>query len=329
MAATVKPEQILKDLAKLWIELAKEDTHQAGGGVLRACAMTLVAAVEQQSDAQAVGGTLAELMHEHPSRAIVLRVSQESASELEARVFAQCWMPFGRRQQICCEQIEISSSASRVEDLPKLVLGLIAPDLPVVLWCLSERLCLNSSFQQLLPLADKIIVDSSAFSNPDVALQFIRKLDGQRRNVVDLAWTRLTRWRETVAQIFEGEQLQNVKKVERITVTYATTTSDGADAPLPLRLRYLNAWLHHAIPSAKIALVPVPNASGHEILGIALEGPDLSACVRQEETGAVLTVNQLSRRILFPKQTDYELLREELGILGKDPIFKGVLHELS
>ena len=36
--------------------------------------MTLIVVVEEERDAQAIGETLASLMHEHPSRAIVLRV---------------------------------------------------------------------------------------------------------------------------------------------------------------------------------------------------------------------------------------------------------------
>ena len=55
MPSAVQPERILKDLAKLWIDLGKEDHQKGSAGVLRACAMTLIAAVEEEGDAQAVG----------------------------------------------------------------------------------------------------------------------------------------------------------------------------------------------------------------------------------------------------------------------------------
>src|ERR1700681_4932825 len=204
MAAAVQPERILKDLAKLWVDLGKEDSEKGSAGVLRACAMTLIAAVEQESEAAAVEETLAELMHQHPSRAIVLRVCPEQESALDARVFAQCWMPFGRRQQICCEQIEITAPPSRVDDLPNLVLALTVPDLPVVLWCRSERLLNDPCFQHLFPLASKIIVDTEHFADPATGLAFVRNLNVQSRVVGDLAWTRLTRWREGIAHIFDN-----------------------------------------------------------------------------------------------------------------------------
>ena len=78
-------------------------------------------------------------MPEHPSRAIVIRFRAEDQRALAARVFAQCWMPFGHRQQICCEQIEITASDASLPDLAAVVLPLTVPDLPVILWCRSPR----------------------------------------------------------------------------------------------------------------------------------------------------------------------------------------------
>ena len=43
------------------------------GGVLRACAMTLVVAAENAADAERVRQTVGVLMHNHPSRAVILR----------------------------------------------------------------------------------------------------------------------------------------------------------------------------------------------------------------------------------------------------------------
>ena len=71
MEAAVRPERLLKDLRNLWVDLGKDEP----AGVLRACAMTL--------DRRGRGGAgragdrarrSPHLMHEHPSRAIVLRV---------------------------------------------------------------------------------------------------------------------------------------------------------------------------------------------------------------------------------------------------------------
>lgn len=320
MAAAVRPDKILKDLAKLWVDLGKQDSEKDSAGVLRACAMTLIAAVEQESDAAAVGETLGELMHQHPSRAIVLRVCPDPGAALDARVFAQCWMPFGRRQQICCEQIEITAAPSRVEDLPNLVLGLTVPDLPVVLWCRGEPI------RNLFPLANKIILDTerSGAAHPTTGIEQVRQFTREGYNVADLAWTRLTRWRDSIAQMFDNQAArQHLAAVDTVVVTHS-----GAPAPepLPSRLVYLKSWLERTMPSPfRLLLQASATDSGRTIGGIELRGPGFSACVTLEGAAAVLRVDDLTRRIPFPKLSDYELMREELGILGIDPVFRRCL----
>ena len=322
--AAVQPERILKDLAKLWIDLGKEDSQKGSAGVLRACAMTLIAAVDQQSDAQAASETIADLMHQHPSRVIVMRVAPDANSDLEARVFAQCWMPFGRRQQICCEQIEITASEGRVDDLPKFVLGLMVPDLPVVLWCRSERLARDPAFQNLFPLSHKIILDSSSFADSSAALTFIRELIAAGRNVADLTWTRLTRLRATIAQVFENDRaLAQLKTLQKVTLTY------GGPAPLnpesvPACLQYLIAWFRSTL-AVPIETVHQPTPGSYDIIGIELTGPELHTSIALHDGAAEIRVGDLVRRTSFPKLSDCDLMREELSILSVDTIYRRCL----
>ena len=135
VSATIQPETILRELSDLWVSLGKEADPGQASGVLRACAMTLIAVAEEAEDPSDVWSVMATLMPEHPSRAIVIRFRQSEARELSARVFSQCWMPFGHRRQICCEQIEISASDASLPDLPAVIVPLAVSDLPVILWC--------------------------------------------------------------------------------------------------------------------------------------------------------------------------------------------------
>ena len=145
--ATVAPESILKQLAELWVTMGKQGAEESGQGVLRACTMTLVVLAEESEDVSSLGETLAALMPEHPARAIVIRLRTHGEHTLSERVYAQCWMPFGQRRQICCEQVEIIASDDAVADLPSVVLPLAVPDLPLILWCRSARvgLCVLDS----------------------------------------------------------------------------------------------------------------------------------------------------------------------------------------
>jgi len=314
MSAAIKPERILKDLAKLWVDLAKEDGEKNSAGVLRACAMTLVVAVEEQEDAQAVGQTIAELMHEHPSRAIVLHVKNESGGELNARVFAQCWMPFGRRQQICCEEIEITAPEPLLPDVPKLLLGLTVPDLPVVLWIRCPQMALRAKFQRIFPLANKIIIDSDTFNDPVRGFGFVADMNRRGINVVDLAWTRLTPWREMVWHIFEDER--NRPYLERI--TKVTIVHSGAS----IQVKYLTGWFEHALPEAEVVFETASNGLSR-IREIRFDAPGFTASIEiQNGTSAVLKVNDLTQTMAVPESTERALIGQELSIVGVDPVFR-------
>src|SRR5262249_26256813 len=156
-------------------------------------------------DLVSLGETLAALMPEHPARSILIRLRGAGGPELAERVYAQCWMPFGQRRQICCEQIEITATDSALRDLAPVVLPLAVPDLPVIVGCRSPRLVEMPEFVTISSMAQKLILDSAAL--PDARAGLKRLADASRGMLLgDLAWTRLTRWREMLSQVFENKQ---------------------------------------------------------------------------------------------------------------------------
>src|SRR5213079_1585462 len=90
------------------------------------------------------------------------RLRGAAERELTERVYQQCWKPFGQRQQICCEQIELTASDAALGDLPSVLLPLIVADLPVILWCRSPRLPELPEFNEIARLATKIILDTDS-----------------------------------------------------------------------------------------------------------------------------------------------------------------------
>jgi glucose-6-phosphate dehydrogenase assembly protein OpcA len=309
---SLRPERILKDLAQLWVDLAKEDTAKNSAGVLRACAMTLIVGVEGSDDAQAASQIIAELIHDHPSRAIVLNVGSDGGTALDARVFAQCWMPFGRRQQICCEEIEIAAPENLLADVPKLLLGLTVPDLPVILWVRCPRTAMHPEFQKIFPLANKIIVDSDCFEDSNRAYAFIADMNRRGVNMVDLAWTRLTHWRQMVAQMFEDERHRaDLEKIRKVSIVRG---GKGVGA------RYLASWFRHALPAAQVRFEQAKDAG---LCAVELTGDGFAASIALEEGSCAVTkINKVTGRRAVPAATEHALLREELSILGVDPVFR-------
>jgi glucose-6-phosphate dehydrogenase assembly protein OpcA len=304
-------ETILRELASLWVTQGKEGE---GAGVLRACTMTLVVLADQGDDATALGETLAALMPEHPARTIVIRLTGADGGAIEQHVFAQCWRPFGQRRQICSEQIEIGAPDRALEGLPRLVLPLAAADLPVVMWCRSGRLAAREEFTGIASLAHKLIVDSKTMGAD--GLRTVADLAG-RGLVADLCWTRLTRWREMLAQLFENrDSLAQLGGVERVTTDFA-----GEGSAINW---YMGAWILDAL--ATIGIRPNLSAGGSgSPVPVVLEGAGLRLEMSRQEDRMVVSLNDLSHCTSLSPATDYLLMREELGILRRDPVFERTL----
>lgn len=217
---SIDPEALRRRLEEVWTELGRQ-ADADGNEVTRACALTLIAVVDEDDQADAASETLAELMREYPSRDIVLRLTPGAVNLLEADVDARCWMPSGGRRQICSEQIVIRCSDETLGEVAGVIDPLLVPDLPVVLWCPSERARSLPAFQAVAEPADRIFVDSFGSPQPADALGKLRLLAEKHPQISDLSWTRLTRWRALLAQVFQNELYRlQIPKFDELAVRY-------------------------------------------------------------------------------------------------------------
>jgi len=316
MAATVAPDHILKELAELWVSLGKQENGEAGAGVLRACSMTLVVLTEEGDDLAALGETIAALMPEHPARAIVVRLHGGTEPALSERVYSQCWMPFGQRRQICCEQIELTASDASIDDLPSVVLPLAVPDLPLILWCRSARLLSMPEFRRIVAMARKVVVDSAKASVPAAALTQMQELNSGGVLLGDLSWTRLTRWREMLSQVFENQvNLTKLVKVAKVEVQFGEDLEPAA--------RLMGVWIKEALAKIGVdAKLDVTPGSG---LRVKMTGEGLDVELYREEERLVVKVNGQAQCTNLPQASDYLLMREELAIVRPDIVFNEAL----
>ena len=317
MTSAVAPDRILKELAELWVSMGKQGEAESGQGVLRACTLTLAVIAEESDDAMALGETVAALMPEHPARAIMIRLRGGAERNLSARVYAQCWMPFGVRRQICCEQVEITASDAALEDLPSLILPLEVPDLPVVLWCRSARLAAMPQFDGLARMARKVVLDTAPMADSGNALNLVEGIVGRGILAGDLSWTRTTRWRQTLAQIFENQShLERLAGVSRVRVAFRR------EQPT-VRSWYLAAWLMGAL--ARVGAAPALEMTRSEHTGVTLGGDGWSVALERWDSRLVTTINGLAQCTSLPAPSDYALMREELGIIERDLVFENTL----
>jgi glucose-6-phosphate dehydrogenase assembly protein OpcA len=242
----------------------------------------------------------------------VLRLSERPG--LDASVFSQCWMPFGKHQQICAEGIQITAGWTELSHVAQLLLPLIVSDLPAVLWCRGTRVFSENAFTPLLPLVQKIIVDSAPAPDAGAAIAAIRELRKQGRLVADLAWTKLTGLRELIASLFDEGTAVGIKSVQ---IFY------GGDAPTPSSI-YFAKWMECALPDAIVELKHGADGT-RSLRSIVLSGDTDVTITRPDK--ATLEVHaggrvRRSQMLLFSEEI---LMSEELSILGSDPVFDKVL----
>lgn len=242
---SIAPEKILRELSDLWVTLGKETHGDAADGALRACSMTLVALAEESDDVAELGETIAALMPEHPARAMVVRLRGAGDRMLSERVSAQCWMPFGQHRKVCCEQVEITATDAALADLPSVVLPLAVADLPLILWCRSARILAMPEFQPIAAMAQRVILDSAALPDSRAALERLAERSARGVLLGDFSWTRLTRWREILSQVFENRQ--NLAAIQRIAKVTVAATGEP-----PVSTWYLGAWVMDALAAAGV-----------------------------------------------------------------------------
>ncbi|MGI8962537.1 MAG: glucose-6-phosphate dehydrogenase assembly protein OpcA [Bryobacteraceae bacterium] len=320
-----QPEQILKALSKVWTSLGQEEKEQGKPTVLRASSMTLIVATDEQDGGFCASQTISELMHEHPSRGIVLTVSEKAEKDVEARVLAQCWKPFGKAQQICCEQIEITSNPQSWPNIGPTVIGIIPADMPVILWCRHSAALKpyatpdqKAGLEAVMNLASKVIIDTHN-EDPRSAFDQLADWNAHGRVVADLEWTRLTRWREPIAHIFDNPARENALSMFD-TVEVAHTDEKPCASVL-----YMAAWLS-APYKAKVSIINT-QGSGSGLHRVTLRSG--SETIDFERTGGecmtLRSTNGRERKYSFNEASLYTLMNEELSVLGPDPAFNSAL----
>jgi glucose-6-phosphate dehydrogenase assembly protein OpcA len=320
-----QPEQILKGLGKLWTQLGEEEKGHGKPTVLRACAMTLIIATDAEDGSYTASQTISELMKNHPSRGIVLVVSETAEHDLEARVLAQCWKPFGKAQQICCEEIEITAKPDSWPNVGPTLIGLVAADLPVIFWCRHNaalrrdaRAAQKEGLAAIVGISHKVIFDSREMP-PQDALWLIEGWQKQHRVVADLDWTRLTPWREPICHLFENEKRDNpFSKFRKVEIEHTEEQPS-------LGAFYMAAWLSGAYKSS----VTFRQAKGfgpgvHRII-LRSENETIEFGRSGAECAILTSTNGLSGRYNFGEPSLTTLMTEELSVAGNDPAFNTVV----
>lgn len=202
------------EIRRLWRENAKE----GGEPVTRACLLTLVALVADESELANATRAARAAAARHPARLVFVLARPGAAlpPSIDAAVNAYCTVAGRGRRQVCHEDVEIAATGAAVESVPSAVRPLLVPDLPVLLWMPSDRLAASSAAAALATLSDRVIADSATW-----APESLRRLRADGAAVSDLAFGRTLPWRRAIAALFDGPSCASARDLASARVTGA------------------------------------------------------------------------------------------------------------
>ena len=191
----------------------REAVHTTGAPDLRTNVLTAIAWVpdEFRSRAEEV---LAGLAERHPSRAIVLVPDADADDGLDAELTIRCRpFPGAEKRKLCYETMRLRLRGRRVQAPASIAEPLLIPDLPVFLRWRGEPPIGAVEFEQLVGVADRLVVDSEEWRDlPEAFARFAPVFDQAR--VSDLAWSRTLPWRAALAGLWP-----DIGRLEQLSVT--------------------------------------------------------------------------------------------------------------
>jgi glucose-6-phosphate dehydrogenase assembly protein OpcA len=167
-------------------------------------------------------------------------------------VSLECYAIPGVDRMVCSEVIELGLHGKRAKAPASIVEPLLITDLPVFLRWRGEPAWGSQELEQLVDIADRMIVDSTEWDDLPYPYRRLAQLF-DRTAVSDIAWARTSRWRLILAALWPG--IANV----------GTIRVHGTAAQAYL----LVGWLRSRLDRPDIALEHV---EAERLEGIALDG---------------------------------------------------------
>lgn len=228
---------------------AREATEAAAHHVAaRTSVLNLVVLAGDAVTAKRCAAIIAATASRHASRSLILSETDPSGpAGIEARVEALSLTTADGRAETGAETIHVMARGETGNHLASIIVPLLVHDLPVAMWWPNDPPFDSHRADRLLPIADRLIVDGSAWSGD--GLDLLHKLGAvaeERRLVVaDWALLRQARWREALASVYDLPDLRpHLGAVRRIDVEYAAAEQDDpAWQTNVVRPLYHVAWL--------------------------------------------------------------------------------------
>ncbi len=295
------PDTTVSKIARSLVSVREE-----GGAVALGRVLTLVIVTAHGLQEEAIEAAN-DASREHPMRVIVLIPDPTGEPKLDAQIRVG-------GDAGASEVIVLRAHGPAAASQEGLITGLLLPDAPVVAWW-PDHPPVSPSTSEVGRVAQRRITDAST---PPFAKTRLSQLGATYApGDTDLAWTRLTRWREQLAAVLDQPPYEPVTAVEVVGAGSSPSTGLMAawlrlklDVPVSWRSADPDEWEHG------IQFVRLTRPSGDILLQ------------RSNDIDATLTQpGQPSHDIVLPRRTLRECLAEELRRLDPDVLYGRVITE--
>jgi glucose-6-phosphate dehydrogenase assembly protein OpcA len=163
-----------RELRDLWSHATPSMQGPNGSGVVRACALNLVAVMWNEEHADAIADALAEVTTSHPARTILVTSHPEASdSAVRTWISVRCQKPGANRTRVCHEEIRAELRGDAVLHVDNVVLPMLLADLPTFLWwqgSLPNQSAAERAFGVLAENCERLVVDSLRLKHPQAEL---------------------------------------------------------------------------------------------------------------------------------------------------------------
>lgn len=295
------PDTTVSRVARSLVKVREE-----GGAVALGRVLTLVIATSHGLEEDAIDAAN-DASREHPMRVIVLMSQPDGEARLDAQI--RVGGDAGASEVIV---LRAYGDATRNPD--SLITGLLLPDAPVVAWWPDHPPAVPSE-SGIGRIAQRRITDASTKPYASDRLSALGRTYAP--GDTDLAWTRLTHWREQLAAVLDQPPYEPVTAVEVV--------GSGSSPSTAL----LASWLRLKLEIPVVWRYASPEEWDHGIRSVRLTRPSgdillertnhIDACLAQPQ--------QPDHEIVLPRRTLRECLAEELRRLDPDLLYGRVITE--
>lgn len=249
----VRSEHIEDELTFLW-HLAADNMRISQNMNVRTSVLNLVICALDIASAYNASAFLRNLPNTHIARVTlaILDTRADLPSEVATWVTLRSFPVISDIMRHHFEQITVLLSGAAIQSAPTIIQPMLKPDLPIYLWWVNDLPSNSSIFHRLINISNRVIVDSCEFSLPEERICTLSSLlqASPSCGLSDFNWSRITVWRELVAQFFDiAEYRPYMVNIEKIEIEHAVATSSSQpstvqeEASNPICALLLAAWL--------------------------------------------------------------------------------------